>query len=100
MSLEKRSVALFCWTAHPDWELILREQSYSVDTDFTRVTEWVEVEFSPIPQDEQLAGLVKSLDLRRGQVVNEFTEQLAKIDKQKAELLALPAPEPASGADA
>jgi hypothetical protein len=100
MSLGKRSVALFCWTEHPNWELILREQSYSLDTDFTRVTEWVEVEFSPIPQDEQLAGRVKSLDLQREEVVNKFTEKLAEIDKHKAELLALPAPEPASGADA
>lgn len=56
---------------------------------YVRISEYVDVEFPPLPNDELIQGAVVALDRKREQVSEEFTRKLADIDRQKSELLAI-----------
>lgn len=56
---------------------------------YVRLSEYLDVEFSPISDDSQIQKHVAALDKVRQGVVYEFTRKLADIDRQKSELLAI-----------
>ena len=96
----KASVALFSWTNWPDWSPEAHTEKDPIVTlaegassSFTRITEYVEVDFPDLPKDEVLAERVGSLRKERTETVNDFTKKLEGIDNKIAELLALAAPE-------
>ena len=89
----KASVALFSWTNWPDWSPEAHTEKEGASSSFTRITEYVEVDFPDLPKDEVLAERVGSLRKERTETVNDFTKKLEGIDNKIAELLALAAPE-------
>jgi hypothetical protein len=89
----KASVALFSWTNWPDWSPEAHTERALHLSGFTRITEYVEVDFPDLPKDEVLAERVGSLRKERTETVNDFTKKLEGIDNKIAELLALAAPE-------
>lgn len=57
--------------------------------DYARISEYVDVEFPPLDAQTIVAGQVAQLDAQRSEVVEEFTKQLAVIDRRKAELISI-----------
>jgi len=57
--------------------------------EYIRVSEHVEVEFPALPPEDLVAQEVEALDKVRANVVEEFCDKLAIIDRRKSELLAL-----------
>lgn len=60
---------------------------------YAQVSEWQEVEFAELPRADIVAGQIAALDAMADKVRAEASDRLAYIERQKAELLALPAPD-------
>lgn len=58
--------------------------------DYVRLTEYVDVEFQRIKGDEVIEQQINILNRAETDLRNKFQEALNKIDRQRAELLALP----------
>lgn len=56
---------------------------------YVRISEFVDVEFPPLDNDEQIQKEVAALDHVRQKTVEEFSRKLAEIDQRKRNLLAL-----------
>jgi hypothetical protein len=56
---------------------------------YTRVSEFIEIDFPPLPAAEVVSAEIRSLDEARAKIVETFTAQLAAIDGRKAELMAV-----------
>ena len=90
----KARIALFGWTRWPSWAPTPRsDKEPTQDTDYHRLTEWVEVDFPELAKEEQTALAVQLLTEERQHTVARFTAALKQIDDRLAELRALPAPE-------
>jgi len=59
---------------------------------WSRASEPVDVEFPPLPREQQVALQLAALDTLRENVTVEFGSKLADIDRRRAELLAIAAP--------
>jgi hypothetical protein len=70
------------------YETVAGEELEDSDS-FVRISEYVEITFQPMQNDEQIQAHVKVLDKLRETTVIKFSKSLAEIDSQKAELLAL-----------
>lgn len=89
----KIKVAMFGWTRWPDWKPTPRaEHEDNENTDYTRISEWIDVEFPELPKEEVVQMKVGMLRKEREEIVAEFTKKLSLIDEHLAELQALPAP--------
>lgn len=66
---------------------------YASDTDYVRISEWVDVEFPPISNREVINNQITALDKMAKAVREKAADQLAIIEQKQAELLALPAPD-------
>lgn len=58
-------------------------------TGYTRLSEYKEVEFTLLPRNSVIANRVKSLDKSIAETTREFSEKLDKLQRVRAELLAL-----------
>jgi hypothetical protein len=90
----KRFVALF--KDSYQWETVFSTKTEDEDytlSGYCRVTEWLEVEFKPLPPAEILNSQVNSLQKERKDIVANFQEKLASIDDRLSQLLALTGPE-------
>jgi hypothetical protein len=60
--------------------------------EYVRTTEIIEVTFVARPRDELIPAQIANLESERDKLIAEFTEAVNKIERRKAELLALTAP--------
>ncbi len=58
----------------------------------TRLTEWVTVDFTPLPPAELVPQQVAAIDKQIAGITAQCEAQLAGLNERKAELLALPCP--------
>lgn len=65
---------------------LLREESESAYTDMVRVTEFVDVEFPPLPAQEITAQVAK-LDKEIATVEERHQKRVEILNKQKTEIL-------------
>lgn len=56
---------------------------------YPRCTEWVDVEFPPLPQGDVIAAEITFLDAKIKAVTEEWHKAVAAINDRKRELLAL-----------
>jgi peroxiredoxin family protein len=54
-----------------------------------RITEWQEVEFTPIPADQVVPEMVAAIDKEIDEINQETIAKVNKLKSQKSELLAL-----------
>jgi hypothetical protein len=89
-----RKVAVFRNTKH-DFECVMHnhddDENWTLE-DYVRLTEWVAVEFKPLPPETLVAAQMAALTELRAQTVAEFTEKLMNIDGRMANLRALTGP--------
>lgn len=71
------------------FETVAGEELGGCSDSYVRMTEWAEVEFTPLSGDEHIQGAVAALDRQRERVTDEFSQKLADIDRRKSELLAI-----------
>lgn len=65
------------------------EPGMEADGDFTRCSEYVDVEFPPLAREEVVIGEINALDKQRDNVVAECNRALVKIADLKSKLLAI-----------
>ena len=54
-----------------------------------RVSEWIEIEFPPLPQGDVISGQIAALDAKQRQLVTEHLAALQEIADARAKLLSL-----------
>lgn len=81
-------VAIFKSTEF-DFETI-KEKRYEENSDYVRISEYVDVEFPPLSQQEQVNAQLTILKAQKQAIQKRTAEQIAGIDNQISKLLALP----------
>ena len=90
----KALIAMFQWTGHPDWEPYAgTERQRGNDSNFTRATEYVEVDFPELPADairdiqiERLRAQRKAYEREQDRRSTLHADDIARIDAQIAAL--------------
>ena len=57
--------------------------------DDVRISEWIEIDFPPLPQKDVIRGQLAALDAEQRKLVKEHLAELQKIANARAKLLAL-----------
>lgn len=58
--------------------------------DYVRLSEWVDVDFPPIPREETVKAELAILEEEANEIRAETQQRLNEIERRKQELLALP----------
>lgn len=69
--------------------MIVSESSRYFDENYTRISEDVDIDFPPLSQATIVNSEIAVLDIKRAELVTEFTQKLNTIDRRKSDLLAL-----------
>ena len=91
----KARVAMFQQGLHSEWRTAVSQPRCAEGNDawtmgdYTRVTEWVDVEFQPLPPEQLVPAQLSALDREAEAVRKEFTDKLHEIAERRASLLAL-----------
>ena len=57
--------------------------------DDVRISEWIEIDFPPLPQADVVQAQLAALDAQQRELVAEYLQKLQKIANARAKLLAL-----------
>ncbi len=60
---------------------------------YIRISEWVDVDFPPLPTGDVVPRQLAAIDAEIAEVIDESEKRLSKLNRRKADLMALPAPE-------
>lgn len=91
----KARVAMFQRGVDSTWTTTWSQPQYTDEGDawtidgYTRITEWVDVEFPALPPEVIVPAQIAALDRRAEEVKAEFTAKLHEIAEARASLLAL-----------
>lgn len=91
----KARVAMFQRGVDSTWTTTWSQPQYTDEGDawtidgYTRITEWVDVEFPALPPEVIVPAQLTALDRQAEEVKAEFTAKLREIADAKASLLAL-----------
>lgn len=69
------------------------ESGLEESPDYIRLSEYVDVDFPMLPPEETVSKEIEMLDKLSCSVRAKYHDDIAEIDRKKAELIALPAPE-------
>lgn len=73
----------------PDWLPQGEREKYEM-SGYARVSEWIDVEFPPITNDEVIQSALRSIDKAEQEVRERFQAELDRFKNMRANLLALP----------
>lgn len=85
-------IAIFRKVMGPTWNLdmIVQEKDFSPDgiyvREYTQITDWVEVEFQPLSDEQVVTGQLKQLDTVERELRNQFADKLAAVAEARAKL--------------
>ena len=91
----KARVAMFQRGVDSTWTTTWSQPQYTDEGDawtidgYTRITEWVDVEFPALPPEVTVPAQIAALDRKAEEVKAEFTAKLREIADARASLLAL-----------
>lgn len=87
----KKRIAV--WKDTKQGYTFISEHEFSAGGENVRLTEWLEADFVELPAKEVVEGEVAALDRLAEEVRAAAHDKLQFIERRKAELLALPAPQ-------
>ena len=79
------------WVSAFDWPA--NQEKEPEVSGYIRLTEWVEVEFPDLQNVNIAQAQVEAIDKQIKAVREKLTDEVMRLERHKAELLALPAPE-------
>lgn len=88
-------IAIFRKVMGPNWNLdpIIKETDVARDSvytrEYTQVTDWAEVEFTPLSNEHVIAGQLKQLDQAEQELRDKFAFKLSELAEARAKLLSL-----------
>ena len=91
----KARVAMFQRGVDSTWTTTWSQPQYTDEGDawtidgYTRITEWVDVEFPALPPEVTVPAQIAALDRKAEEVKAEFAAKLREIAEARASLLAL-----------
>lgn len=91
----KARVAMFQRGVDSTWTTTWSQPQYTDEGDawtidgYTRITEWVDVEFPALPPEVTVPAQIAALDRKAEEVKAEFAAKLREIADARASLLAL-----------
>lgn len=91
--VRKCLVALFKNTH--GWDTVLHTEVGNTDytlSGYCRLSEWVEIEWIPLPFEEVRNGQINALEQEKEEIVNEYGRKLANIEERLSKLKALTGP--------
>lgn len=80
----KLRIALFGWTKYPDWSPVVGTEINEEVSNYVRVSEYVEVEFPEIPQQELTEKRTSVLRKHREDLIESRSKKTAEIDESIA----------------
>lgn len=88
-------VAIFRKVMGANWNLdmIVRETDVAPEgiyvREYTQITDWVEVEFKPLSDQQVVSGQLRQLDTVEMELRQKFADKLAELTEARAKLQAL-----------
>lgn len=73
----------------PDWLPEGEREKYEM-SGYARVSEWIDVEFPPLTNDEVIQSALRSIDKAEQEVRKKFQAELDRFKNMRANLRALP----------
>lgn len=73
----------------PDWLPEAQREKYEM-SGYARVSEWIDVEFPQLSNDEVIQSALRSIDKAEQEVREKFQAELDRFKGMRANLLALP----------